>query len=351
MIPVESVFMENKNFVYIFLAVAAILVVAGASFVSFQGNVKTPVANQESQIVASETPSAEGANVGMVEYNPVIVPSDFVGVIDNRYLTLVPGTRFVYESETERIEVYVTNETKEILGVKTTVVWDRVWSNGSLIEDTRDWYAQDREGNVWYFGEYSEELALGKVVSTEGSWEAGVDGAEPGIVMEADPRVGDSYRQEYYAGKAEDMGEVLALGESVTVQYGAFKGCIKTRDWTPLEPDAGEYKYYCPSVGFTVLEVGIEDGTREGLTEFERNSRSSPSAVAAEEPKQGAKTGITEVEARQIALAEVPGKVTDVAKETKFGKLVFVVEVDAYDGPETDVIIDVVTGEVLGVET
>ena len=138
-------------------------------------------------------------------------PCDFgIENIDNPYTTLTPGTTFTYESVTEEGTeediVVVTNETKEILGVTATVVRDTVTLDGELIEDTFDWFAQDKEGNVWYLGEDTKEYENGEVVTTEGSWEAGVDGAEAGIVMLADPQVGDTYRQEWYPGHAEDAG-------------------------------------------------------------------------------------------------------------------------------------------------
>jgi hypothetical protein len=197
-------------------------------------------------------------------YDPIIDPADFVGGIDNPYMPLMPGTIFVYEGETEdgieTNEVYVTHQTKEILGVTCIVVWDRVWLDGELIEETYDWYAQDKDGNVWYFGEDSKEYEGGVVVSTEGSWEAGVDGAEPGIVMKANPQVGDSYRQEYYEGEAEDMAEVLSLTESVSVGYGDFDNCLMTKEWTALDPGVVEHKYYAAGVG-EVLVVMVEGGT------------------------------------------------------------------------------------------
>ncbi len=200
-------------------------------------------------------------DVGDEPYDPVINPADFVAQIDNQYLPMSPGTTFVYDGESEdgkeRIEVEVTHETKEILGVTCIVVRDRVWIDGELVEDTLDWFAQDRDGNVWYFGEDSKEYEGGKVVSTEGSWEAGVDGAKPGIIMKGNPQVGDAYRQEYYEDEAEDMAEVLSLNESVSVPYGSFENCLKTQEWTPLEPDVVENKYYAPGVG-VVKEVAVE---------------------------------------------------------------------------------------------
>jgi hypothetical protein len=203
-------------------------------------------------------------DVGDEPYEPTIDPADFVAQIDNQYLPFTPGTTLIYEGESEdekeRIEVEVTHETREILGVTCVVVRDRVWVDGELVEDTFDWYAQDKDGNVWYFGEDSKEYENGEVVSTEGSWESGVDGAKPGILMKADLQVGDAYRQEYYEDEAEDMAEILSLDESVSVTYGDFENCLKTQEWTPLEPDVVEEKYYAPGIG-VVLEVAVKGGS------------------------------------------------------------------------------------------
>ncbi len=206
-------------------------------------------------------------------YAPDIDPGDFVSGVDNPYFTLEPGRTLVYEGKTEegveRVEVMVTDEQKTVMGIEATVVWDRVYLDEELIEDTRDWYAQDKEGNVWYLGEDSKEIEDGEVVSTEGSWEAGVDGAEPGIVMMADPEVGEIYRQEFYVGVAEDMAEVVALDESAEVPYGSFEGCLQTRDWSPLEENSDEFKFYCPELGGLVLELGKYSGERVELVEVE----------------------------------------------------------------------------------
>ena len=188
------------------------------------------------------------------EYEPDIDPANFVGAITNPFLPFVPGTTFVYEAATpdgaERVEVYVTYETKEILGVTCTVVRDTMTLDGVLAEDTLDWYAQDTDGNVWYFGEDSKIYEDGVVVSTEGSWEAGVHCAKPGIVMEGNPQIGDSYRQEYSKGIAEDMADVLSLTESVQVPYGSFTNCLKTADYSALEPETpAENKFYAAEVG------------------------------------------------------------------------------------------------------
>lgn len=204
-------------------------------------------------------------------YMPVLDASTFSNVVDNPLLTLAPGQKLVYEGQTEegleRIEVTVTTDTKTVMGIEAVVVHDQVFLDGELIEDTFDWYAEDAEGNVWYLGEDTKELDGGEVVSTEGSWEAGVDGAQPGVVMWAHPELGQAYRQEYYAGKAEDMGEIVALGETVETAFGTFEGCLKTRDWTPLEAQVDEYKWYCPAIGGLVLEEGIYSGERIELVE------------------------------------------------------------------------------------
>jgi len=159
----------------------------------------------------------------------------------------------------EVILVEVTDRKKLIQGVVTTVVRDRVWLDGELIEDTDDWFAQDRSGNVWYFGEDVKNYANGEIVDRHGSWESGVDGAMAGIVMHAVPRVGSIYRQEYYRGHAEDIGEVIALDQTVDVPFGRLEGCVQTEDTTPLEPDVLEYKYFCPGVG-NALTVDVSEG-------------------------------------------------------------------------------------------
>jgi hypothetical protein len=189
--------------------------------------------------------------------------------VKNPFFTLTPGTRFAYQSKikegTEKNIAIVTTSTKVIVGVTTTEVWDRVWLDDILIEETYDWYVEDTVGNVWYFGEDSKKYENGKVVSAKGSWEAGVHNAKPGIIMEANPKIGDSYRQEYYKGEAEDMADVVSLGETVTVPYGTFANCLKTRDWSRIDSTLNEYKYYCSKVGGVVLEVKIENGEKTEL--------------------------------------------------------------------------------------
>jgi hypothetical protein len=209
--------------------------------------------------------------LGGGSYNPVIDPNNFVDTIDNPYCTLTPGTTFIYEKhttgETEVVEVNVTGETKVILGVTCVVVHDTATVNGELMEDTIDWYAQDTAGNVWYFGEISKQFEDGDLVSLEGSWKAGVDEAQPGIVMKANPEVNDVYRQEFSLGVAEDMSRVVSFNESVSVPYGPFDNCRETADFTPIAPDELEYKYFSTDVGQVVLTIDATTGSREELVE------------------------------------------------------------------------------------
>ena len=195
------------------------------------------------------------------DYDPMLDPADFGGPIDNPLFPLVPGTTFHYEGESEdglqSNDVTVTNETRQIMGITATVVRDVEFVAGELVEETFDWYAQDEDGNVWYLGEDSHEFEDGQPVEA-GSWEAGVDGAKAGIIMKADPQVGDRYYQEFYIGEAEDEGEVIAVNQSVTVPFGEFAGCVRTADFTRLEPDQLEHKVYCPGVG--LVSEGSADG-------------------------------------------------------------------------------------------
>ncbi len=201
-------------------------------------------------------------------------PADFVAEIDNPYWPMKPGDRWVYNETDEegselQVEVTVTNDRKDILGISAIVVHDIVTEDGEVVEDTFDWYAQDVQGNIWYLGEESTEFEDGVAVSTEGSWEAGVDGAQAGILVPANPEVGMTYRQEYYAGEAEDRGRILSLDEHIEVPYGTFDGCLQTEDTTPLDPEVLEHKYYCMGVG-PVLAVDLaSDVGREELVTFE----------------------------------------------------------------------------------
>jgi major membrane immunogen (membrane-anchored lipoprotein) len=188
-------------------------------------------------------------------------PADFTTEIDNPYWPMRPGTRWIYREQSEsegtlRGEVTVTDKIKEIAGVKARVIHDVTTKNGRLVEVTDDWYAQDKTGNLWYLGESTTEYRNGKPHSTAGSWQAGVDGAQAGVMIPASPRAGMAYRQEYYAGKAEDAARVLSRGEQAEVPAGHFTGALLTKDYTPLEPKMLEYKLYAKGVG-PVMTVGV----------------------------------------------------------------------------------------------
>jgi hypothetical protein len=205
-------------------------------------------------------------------YAPIIDPANFVRHVDNAFFPLVPGTRWVMKGEGESAgEVTVTKvttDTKTILGVVCTVVRDEVDADGELQELTLDWYAQDADGNVWYFGEDTAEYKNGQVTTRAGAWEAGVDGAQPGIIMPAEPIVGLTYRQELLAGEAEDMAKAVKLGASADTPVGSYTDVLVTEDWTPLEPGVVERKFYAPGVGL-VMERGISGGqSLSRLTEF-----------------------------------------------------------------------------------
>ncbi len=203
-------------------------------------------------------------------YHPVIDPANFQAAVDNPYFPLVPGTTFKFietvGKKSSDNTVTVTRETKVIMGVTCVVVHDQLARKGHVEEDTYDWYAQDKQGNVWYLGEATREFGPHGEVSTEGSWEAGVDGAQPGIVMMAQPIVGDPYRQEYYPGQAEDMGQVVGLNESVKVPYGAIAGCVRTKEWSMLKP-GDEKKWYARGLGCVRTETsGKEVATLVAVT-------------------------------------------------------------------------------------
>lgn len=200
----------------------------------------------------------------------------FVEGIDNPYFPFTPGSTWSYEgvedNEVERIEVAVTDDTRTVDGITAVVVRDTVTLDGELIEDTFDWYAQDSKGNVWYLGEDSKEYEDGEVVSTAGSWETGVDGALPGIIMYADPaaHVGVPYRQEFYVDEAEDVGEIIQTDASVEVGGIAYTDVVVIREWNLLEPGVFENKYFAPGIG-VILEEVVEGGS--GRVELLATSR------------------------------------------------------------------------------
>ena len=238
------------SIVFASLALGGILLGAGCqSDQSDQRSLLSPAA-------AKEIPTFPGAG-------------NFVAQITNPYMNFAPGRIFVYRTETsagtEIDTVEVTGEIKMIIGVATTVVHDRVYLNGTLSEDTFDWMAQDTEGNVWYFGEDTKEYENGQVVSTAGSWEAGVSG-EPGILMLAEPEVGLRYKQEDSPDNAEDMAKIVSLCAPVEVPYGDFECALVIAEWSLVESGPRDAKYYVSGVG-DVLELG-QRGSKQERTEL-----------------------------------------------------------------------------------
>jgi hypothetical protein len=208
-----------------------------------------------------------------------LAQGEFTTRIDNPYLPMRPGSRWVYrETETDgtvqRVVVRVTRRTKRVAaGITARVVRDTVTERGRLVEDTFDWFAQDRAGNVWYLGEDTTEYEDGRPASKAGSWEAGVDGATAGIVMPARPQPGRTFRQENAPGEAQDRARVVGLDDQAEVPAGHFRRVVTTKDWTPLQPNVLEYKFYARGVGL-VLVLDVSGGSgREELVRYERGGR------------------------------------------------------------------------------
>ena len=239
------------------IALALIAVVAAACGSS----------NGSDSNVATKTSPSPAPTRG--PYAPSIDPAKFAPAVDNRYFPLEPGTTLRYkgvseDGKTPQTDVAtVTRRTRRILGVTCTVVRDAVSSRGKPVERTDDWYAQDKQGNVWYFGEDSRDYRRGSYVRGSDSWEAGVDGAQPGIIMEATPRPGDTYRQEYYRGHAEDQARVLGNGGAAKVAYGSFRRTLATVERTRLEPHVRERKLYAAGVG--EIKSQVVSGDREAF--------------------------------------------------------------------------------------
>jgi hypothetical protein len=191
-------------------------------------------------------------------------PSGFTARVDNPWFPLRPGTTSIYrgvkDGQPSRDVLTVTHMTTRIAGAPCVVVHDRLYLRGRLRERTTDWYSQDAQGNVWYFGEVTAELdRQGRVTSTEGAWRAGRNGAKAGIYMPAHPRLGQSGRQEFYKGQAEDHFQVVSLRATVVVPYVSSKKALLTKEWTPLEPGVLDHKFYVRGIG-TVLEQTVKGG-------------------------------------------------------------------------------------------
>jgi len=220
-----------------------------------------------------DSPTPE--NPGDMPYDIEINPNDFLSeeINGNDFFPITPGVTYEYEGIDEdgatiKIEEIHLSDTKTVMGVTCIIIRAKEYEDGELIEDTYDWYAEDNEGNVWYFGEDSKEMEGGVVVSTSGSWEAGVDGALPGIIMLEDPIVGLWYRQEYYEDEAEDVALVLSLNETVTVPFGSYNHCLQTAEWNLLEPGIVEHKFYAEDIGVVKIIAVKGDSGYEELTQI-----------------------------------------------------------------------------------
>jgi hypothetical protein len=202
------------------------------------------------------------------QYHPPIDPASFSPNVTNKFFPLRPGTTLVYtgtkDGEQALDLVATTSRTRVVAGVRTRVVEDRLYLDNVLAERTSDYYTQDRCGNVWYFGEDTAELDRhGHVVSTEGTWHAGVDGAQPGVFMQAHPQLGRRFRQEWSEGQAEDVFKVVSRSSRIRVPYGSFRHALRTEETNALEPDVLDNKYYVRGIG-EVAELSVK-GPREVL--------------------------------------------------------------------------------------
>jgi hypothetical protein len=218
-----------------------------------------------SRLLAATMGVAAIVSLAAAPASPARPATQYVDEIDNQYFPLEPGSQLVYrgtrDGQPTRDVVNVTDRTIVIQGVTNTVVHDDLYVAGTLFETTDDYYAQDADGNVHYFGEDTKELdAQGHVISTEGTWRAGVQGARNGIIMLGHPQVGQTYREEFFKGHAEDQAKVLSLSETLTVPFGTFHDVLKTKNFTRLDPGVIENKYYGKGVGI-IHEQDIKGGS------------------------------------------------------------------------------------------
>jgi hypothetical protein len=258
------------------LILAATMLCAGCTTSATRPSVTTPPGTPalESRPAASTSAAESTLPTGTEPVN--LNPADFTADISHPYWPMKPGTRWTYrdvdeKGEVQHVVIVATTATKKLAnGITARVVRDTVRSEGDLVEDTFDWYAQDSAGNVWYLGEDTAEFENGKIVTRAGSFEAGAGGALPGILLPAEPQVGQKYRQEYLKGEAEDNGEVLGTNQLVEVPTGRYSGALLTRDTTSLEPTVVEYKLYAPGIG-PVLALDISGGaSREELVKIDK---------------------------------------------------------------------------------
>jgi hypothetical protein len=250
---------------------------ASASAVPSVSAVPSASASPSAAATASASPSAPPSSSPAASLprgsDPVTIdPANFTTLIDNSWWPMAVGSEWRYtetdaEGTVSKVVVTVTPDTKVIMGVTTVVVHDVLSEDGNTVEDTFDWYAQDLAGNIWYFGEDTKEFT-DSGVDTAGSWEAGVDGALPGVIVPADPQPGLTYREEYLAGEAEDQAMVLSIDEQAEVAAGSYTGLLMTKNFTPVEPDVLEYKWYAQDVG-QVLAITVSGGSdREELDKY-----------------------------------------------------------------------------------
>jgi hypothetical protein len=247
------------------LVTSSLLVGCGSSGTKLTAPTRTSTSAAAPPASAHSVPLQIAAN-----YHPKIDPSRFTNHVTNRYFPLRPGTTLHYRGVRDGVPTEhtfkITRQTKVVMGVPCAVISDVVTQNGSLVEKTTDWYAQDDAGNVWYFGEDTAEYQNGVVTTTAGTWEAGVDNAKPGIVMPAHPKVGQSFRQEYRPGVALDQARILSVNSTASVPAGTYHHLIVTFDKNPLDPSKKERKWFAPGVGF--IRAVLKGGGHFETTEY-----------------------------------------------------------------------------------
>ena len=217
-------------------------------------------------VAAASMPGAGAAprNRDAAPYEPVLDPANFVSVIDNLYYPLPVGRVLVYkgarDGRRQTDTVTVTDQTKVLEGITATTITDVATTpGGKLLEKTTDWYAQDKQGNVWYLGEDTKAYLPNGQVDTSGSWMADVNDGEPGIIMEANPQIPDAYRQEYLPGQAEDTAWITGRGGSLKVPSGTVHNVLTSLEHTALEPEVVDMKVYAPGLGI-VMEQALAGG-------------------------------------------------------------------------------------------
>jgi hypothetical protein len=264
----------KRNRITIIFLISLALLLAGCQAIRLKLPVFTPTASPAviptptaipptATVQAAPTPTAAPT----VEiYAPAIDPANFVKGVNNPYYPLKPGRTLTYTGKKEKVtvskQITISKKTKVVMGVTCIAVVDSEWVAGKLAQKTVEWYAQDKEGNVWYFGADAKQYTSGKLTGSAGSWQAGVNGAQPGIIMLANPTRGDTYRQNYLKGSIEDMSYVVSLDGALKVPYHAYKDLLITLQWSNLTPGIIENRYYAKGVGLVYSEL-VQGGTGE----------------------------------------------------------------------------------------